>query len=351
MSSIKQLSSVPSIAAHSDAKAANRVTWIDYAKGFLIVLMVYGHTVGGLVNAGVIPADNIFNQITLWLYAFHMPAFFFISGIFLFQSARRSLKEFVVNKFNTIAYPYLLWTLIQFIILLAVPEATNSYEPHMLPYLLLFDPIMQFWFLHALFICYMIMIVAHKVFKLNERGFMVLAIVLHLIVVGLMQAGVALPWFIHKPLFEILFLAAGAYFSGRVRTLFTDMPSLQLVLLAIVSFAAMSAVYVIFQEAYALFNYWQTITATLGIVGTLAIAVLISRLNWRFFHYLGQYTLQIYVAHIIFASGLRIVLDRFLGIQDLLLHLTLGIIVGIAAPLVLNWVSNRLRFRYLFSLG
>ena len=50
-----------------------RIEWVDIAKGIGIFLMVMGHT--GIPRIG--------NQ---WIYSFHMPLFFFISG-FLFNTS------------------------------------------------------------------------------------------------------------------------------------------------------------------------------------------------------------------------------------------------------------------------
>ena len=50
---------------------SNRVKWIDYAKCILIFFMVSGHC-------------NINNTYHMFIYSFHMPAFFIISG-YLFK--------------------------------------------------------------------------------------------------------------------------------------------------------------------------------------------------------------------------------------------------------------------------
>ena len=45
-----------------------RVRWIDMVKGFGIFLMVIGH------------ASGLPENIKLWIYGFHMPLFFILSG-------------------------------------------------------------------------------------------------------------------------------------------------------------------------------------------------------------------------------------------------------------------------------
>ena len=45
-----------------------RIDFIDVAKGIAIFLVVYGHTYDG-------------RNLHLFIYSFHMPLFFFISGL------------------------------------------------------------------------------------------------------------------------------------------------------------------------------------------------------------------------------------------------------------------------------
>lgn len=49
---------------------SKRILWIDYCKVIGICLVLIGHTYPN-------------NPITDWLYSFHMPLFFFISGLTL----------------------------------------------------------------------------------------------------------------------------------------------------------------------------------------------------------------------------------------------------------------------------
>lgn len=48
-----------------------RVLWLDYAKGLLIILVVLGH---------VMPENALMHS---WIYSWHMPAFFVLNGILL----------------------------------------------------------------------------------------------------------------------------------------------------------------------------------------------------------------------------------------------------------------------------
>lgn len=80
---------------------------IDIAKGIGIFLMVMGHTTS--------------NKIALqWIYSFHMPLFFFLSGIF--HSQGNSYKEFLKKKVKTLLVPYFFFSIILFLFFLIVSK-------------------------------------------------------------------------------------------------------------------------------------------------------------------------------------------------------------------------------------
>src|ERR671933_120684 len=98
-----------------------RVDWIDYAKGVGIILVVYGHVVIGITNAGIIASATdtlrLFPKYSLDLiYTFHMSLFFFLSGLVADGNPSKSngdFKSLFWKKVKTIAYPYLVWSIIQ----------------------------------------------------------------------------------------------------------------------------------------------------------------------------------------------------------------------------------------------
>ena len=70
-----------------------RIEWIDIAKGIGIILVVLGH----------ISFTN--EQLNVWMYSFHMPLFFMISG-YLCKKKKTLFKD-IVHKAYTILIPYL----------------------------------------------------------------------------------------------------------------------------------------------------------------------------------------------------------------------------------------------------
>lgn len=78
-----------------------RVKYYDAAKGVLIILVIIGH---------VIDLDTCY-WLRSWIYSFHMPAFFIISGMIYEpnQLSQRTYKEFINKKAKRLLIPYVLF--------------------------------------------------------------------------------------------------------------------------------------------------------------------------------------------------------------------------------------------------
>lgn len=68
----------------------NRISWIDMAKGYGTLLVIYAH----------LGAD----PLRTWMYSFHLPLFFFLSG-YVFR-ADGDFKSFFLKKCKSIVVPY-----------------------------------------------------------------------------------------------------------------------------------------------------------------------------------------------------------------------------------------------------
>ncbi len=76
---------------------AGRTNWIDTARGYGIVLVIIGH---------IMKEDTAWQSGTLgFIYSFHMPLFFIISG-YLLNVMKYSFKDFGKKRVKTLLYPY-----------------------------------------------------------------------------------------------------------------------------------------------------------------------------------------------------------------------------------------------------
>lgn len=68
-------------------RRGGRIEWLDSARGIAIILVVLGHCIGYI--------DDPLNKVIL---SFHMPAFFFLSGICM--KREESWKAFAKKRFQ-----------------------------------------------------------------------------------------------------------------------------------------------------------------------------------------------------------------------------------------------------------
>jgi fucose 4-O-acetylase-like acetyltransferase len=102
-----------------------RNAWVDYAKAIGIILVVYGHVARGVFNAGLPMDQDKYLLVDSVIYSFHMPLFFFLSGLFFYDSlVKRGKTGLVVNKIDTIVYPFIVWSLLQGVVEVVLSNRT-----------------------------------------------------------------------------------------------------------------------------------------------------------------------------------------------------------------------------------
>lgn len=74
-----------------------RIEWIDWIRAIGIFLVVLGHGIGN---------DNDAPELRLWIYSFHIPLFFIISGMVFNADRYSSLKDCVKAKARNLVVPY-----------------------------------------------------------------------------------------------------------------------------------------------------------------------------------------------------------------------------------------------------
>jgi fucose 4-O-acetylase-like acetyltransferase len=123
---------------------------LDLMRGLCMILVVFQHQYRGLVNAGIVTGGDIFRFVDTFIYLFHVPAFFLISGII--SGLRDGQKRpFFKGLLLDVALPYFVWSVAQsLLMMLAGGLANRSREGDQLVWIALY-PVDQFWFLYALF--------------------------------------------------------------------------------------------------------------------------------------------------------------------------------------------------------
>jgi uncharacterized membrane protein YcfT len=89
-----------------------RVDWVDYAKGFCIIMVVMMHSTLGVEAAA--GEQSWMHALVAFAKPFRMPDFFMISGLFLARVIDRDWRTYLDRKVVHFAYFYLLWVTVQF---------------------------------------------------------------------------------------------------------------------------------------------------------------------------------------------------------------------------------------------
>jgi fucose 4-O-acetylase-like acetyltransferase len=324
--------------------AGRRDAWVDYAKAIGIVLVVYGHVARGVYNAGIPMNTAFYERVDSIIYSFHMPLFFFLSGLFFFNSLqRRGPAALVANKIDTILYPYVLWSLIQGLTEVWLSEYTTD-NATLSEVLSLWDPRVQFWFLYALFL---VVLTAVLVYRSAARP--LLAAVLVASVVAYVYQD-RIPSALHSDYVvkNFVFFALGVWFStvrDRVKR-----HAGRWAAAGVIAFVAVQYVFhVELGLVYTDKGLASLLVATVSILAATSVSMLLARTPAPWVLALGGASMAIYVMHILVGSGARIVLAHFLGVQDAGFHLLAGCMAGILLPILVLRLSGRLGIRGLFE--
>ena len=328
-----------------------RAAYIDIAKGLLIILVVVGHVWQAVYHNGILRNEVVYHMVDNWIYSFHMPAFFLLSGLFAMHSARRPAGEFIMHKLRTIAYPYLLWSVLQSSLQLLMKGSTTNTLTITDILKIPVYPQMQFWFLFALFYIFLLFIFLKQLTS-SRTVFLGTGILLFILFhqgcgVGSVAFTYLSRYFIYFAIgiscSDFLLLHGIEKLPGRVVLFFS------VLLLLAVSFVTPYPSNV----SHALVRAWEgPLVALPGTFFILSVALLlfsVSKAVSNVLVFLGNRSLEIFVAHTIFAAGFRIVLLRIAGVDSVIVHVLGGTAVGLGGPLILVYLAKRFGLRYLFT--
>jgi fucose 4-O-acetylase-like acetyltransferase len=323
-----------------------RYLWVDYAKAIGIILVVYGHVARGLFGAGM-PIDEFSYKITdSIIYSFHMPLFFFLSGLFFYNSLiKRGWKKFLANKIDTLVYIYILWSLLQGTIEVLLSHWTNAGATFPQVFSLLWHPRSQFWFLYALF--FIICLAIPIYIKSSPKYFLLVFVISS---VAYLLKPMLYNTLISAYLAEFFcFFALGIYFETIQAWVYKHLKiifPLSLLMFLIAQY--------IFHGVYGLSYMLGGITTWgLAIISILFISTFCMTLTHFKIPYLstiGACSMGIYLAHMLTGSGMRIFLTKILHINNIPTNLVVGCIFGILLPVLLMKLSPKLKLAFLFTI-
>lgn len=146
----------------------DRIEYIDIAKGIGIVLVIVGHVVWG-GNYPMKGAESLSN----FIYSFHMPLFFIISGLCI-KDSKRIAKPVLKKMARAYLLPYAVWSVIYLAVfqldsLLGHQTSLITLNNDLFDHAISDCGLAPLWFLLALFVSE-VLVIAIKSLKLKGGG-------------------------------------------------------------------------------------------------------------------------------------------------------------------------------------
>lgn len=333
--------------AHTEVR---RERWVDVTRGVGITLVVYAHAVRGLFGAGILHRAGAWHFADRFIYAFHMPLFFFLSGLFLRARDEDSALQIVRRHVVRLGYVYLLWASAQISLQIVMARHTNSTASWSMLGTIFTVPPMQFWFLYALLLQSLWLGLLDKA-RLDRRINLALALVAF-VTAPFVSIG---HWVVvHHARHFLPYTAYGLYvgiakLSERLRRL-----GRSLLLASVLGFAIVALAVATTPGPFGQLSGFPIAVA--GVIAATCLSALWSRASAGAGHRaaavlaeLGRSSLAIYVAHTIISAAVRIALQQLLHDEEPISHLVLGTVLGLLVPVLLLRASKRLSFPYLFE--
>ncbi|HEX9059905.1 MAG TPA: acyltransferase family protein [Clostridia bacterium] len=183
-----------------------RIEWIDTARGIGMLLVMFAHA-------------PISNTLSKFIYAFHMPLFFFISGYLFNSNKYTNGANFIKSKFKTLIMPFFVFSFVNSLFWLVLRRFSNHSGISVYkPFLGMFVAIRgtdwtvcqaTLWFVAALFMAELIFYFTLHVTK-STRYLIIILICYSIIGCAYSRfVHVSLPWSIDVSFVGILFFGIG----------------------------------------------------------------------------------------------------------------------------------------------
>ena len=172
-----------------------RIKWIDVAKGWGIILVIYGHTAN--------------DYLSIWLYTFHVPLFFFLSGFFF--NPNKSASAFVRSKAKGLLLPYLFLGIPLFLI-----NLKYDFDPtRLLKSYIIQQRVSTLWFIGALFMQFLIAYFLYNTISKKWARWVVIG-GLSIVGISLWHSNVlSLPWNTDVSMVTLPFFCLGHELRGK----------------------------------------------------------------------------------------------------------------------------------------
>jgi uncharacterized membrane protein YcfT len=334
----------PTSCSHDFVLNKEKYAWVDYARGIVIILVVVRHMFEGMYNAKLPIPEIVYQAVRGFIMVCDMPLSFYLSGLFFIPSfLKRTPRVFITDKLRILIWPFLIWSVIQTAITLSLAGHTNNNTSVGDLFTVLYNPRVQLWFVYTLFFMFAISTVIHCLSKKGTYLAVGLSVVMFLFCdynfgntaiirlfecfiyfnlgvltqkLGLSKQDLPSAWW-------LAILLAAAFGTAQYLTIFGQIDKS----LAIRFFLAVSGI-----------AFFVVLTQKFPKVAALKVLSI-----------LGKNSFPVYLAHIVFTSGGRIVMTKLFHITNWPFIFMVGTLIGLVAPIVLLRMTANTDFSFLFT--
>ena len=319
--------------------AAERIDWVDYAKGICIIMVVMMHSVLGVELAA--GQTGFMHALVTFAKPFRMPDFFLISGLFLPLVIDRGWRTYLDRKVVHFAYFYVLWVTIQFGFKAPAFAADAGWGHAGYLYLESFiEPFGTLWFIYLLPVFFVVIKLTRGLPPPLIWGAAAL----------LEAAHVVTGWtVIDEFCARFVYIYSGYLFAELVFAL-SDRARAHpwRALAGLALWAVVNGGLVVLG-----YSEWPLVSLALGLAGACAIitaGTLLARMHWmNFFRFCGAHSIVIYLAFFLPMAATRTLLLKTGLIPDIGTISLIVTGVGVVGALVIWKAALALRANFLFE--
>lgn len=316
---------------------------VDIVKGLAILLVVYEHTGQGMSARGWWTGPSrTFSD--LYVYSFHMPAFFFAAGLFIVGSIqRRGSWGFTLEKMKTILYLYVAWAVLLVGIDPFIARFKSAPSPvHWSNFGIALINGSAGWFFAVLFICQIVALFTYKI-----PAWLRFAVAA--------TAAALMPTYgyevFYKTVWFFSFLAAGML-VGRSIFKLNQLPRWSAALGAILVFGFQAAAIAHFTNAASFGSPAAYLAVLLGLTGTAGLFLIARTIEHTRFGdvwaWIGEASLAIFLMAQFGQGATRELLLRLGHTHEFWLQLILPTVVSMLFPAIIWHQQKRWHIGWLF---
>jgi uncharacterized membrane protein YcfT len=316
----------------------SRIDWVDYAKGFCIIMVVMMHSTLGVEHAA--GRESWMGYFVAFAKPFRMPDFFLISGLFLARVIDRNWRDYLDKKVVHFFYFYVLWVTIQFVFkapgFLAQGGLANVAAQYALAFV---EPFGTLWFIYILPVFFVLT-------KLTKR---IPSLAVFVVAAALEIAPIHTGWImIDEFAARFVYFFAGYWLASYIFAFASGVQKDPLhALLGLGAWAVGNDLLVV--KGYSELPFVSLALGLVGAAAIVAIAALLAKVNWfAALRYAGENSIVVYLAFFLPMAATRAVLLKTGVIPDLGTVALIVTAMGVIVPLLLYAIVRGTRLDFLF---